>query len=385
MKHSNGITRIRLSELRSFKTQYLLPSRPVIIENLYKNDEISSINTVQRAEKRFGNARLRLNKNYYGKFIEKQPQIECSLSQYLEWIRQGAALDLMCTENPTHAEVLSTFRIPVWARGATFAPALSWMHMGHQGAFAPLHFDWDLRHVLLTQIFGKKRVILISPHYSKYLNPCENFSGIALHQFSAKMRSKFLRYHDGYECILNPGETLYMPMLWWHAVSYSEVGMSFNVRFTYNPYGYVLSALPPNHLLQNIAIALLDEENNSCRYPDDFDAIMKAYYSASLKPYARYTRMMSLYRDIYVRICSSAFKGEYFSSFFDVEEWVRRTDKEAIGGKYNPKFLTTRDWRMPKKVAPVVKKLMMVLYAEYRRQADAHLKEVMIRNCSWLF
>lgn len=39
-----------------------------------------------------------------------------------------------------------------------------------------------------------------------------------------------LLYLDGYETVLNPGETLYIPSGWWHYIQYETEGYSVSVR-----------------------------------------------------------------------------------------------------------------------------------------------------------
>ena len=85
--------------------------------------------------------------------------------------------------------------------------------------------------VLMTQIIGRKRVILISPVYDKliYKVPLTSFSMIEpdrpdYNNFSA------LRYVEGYDFIIHPGDALFMPSRFWHFNTYLEGGMAVSYR-----------------------------------------------------------------------------------------------------------------------------------------------------------
>jgi hypothetical protein len=93
------------------------------------------------------------------------------------------------------------------------------------------HFDTDCSSVLMTQLIGKKRVILISPEYDTliYKIPLASFSLINpdkpdFEKFPA------LQYVEGYDFILLPGDALFMPNRYWHFNTYLEGGMAVSYR-----------------------------------------------------------------------------------------------------------------------------------------------------------
>ena len=107
------------------------------------------------------------------------------------------------------------------------------MFFGGKGSQVFLHYDLDMSHVFHTQIFGRKKVYLFSPKYSKQLYKLpfavHNIEEINLerpnyHSFPA------LNQVQGFECTLTPGDTLFMPSGWWHFMKYLDGGYALSQR-----------------------------------------------------------------------------------------------------------------------------------------------------------
>jgi hypothetical protein len=83
---------------------------------------------------------------------------------------------------------------------------------------------------LFGQVFGKKRAILISPKYTKYVYP---FSDNPL-KSKVDPENPDTTKHPLYErcelltCELEPGNGLYIPRGWWHFIAADEVSISIN-------------------------------------------------------------------------------------------------------------------------------------------------------------
>lgn len=98
------------------------------------------------------------------------------------------------------------------------------------------HFD--TLHNLVTAIFGKRRFLLLPPEQiaNLYIGPLDfTLAGqpLSLVDFYAPDLARFPRFADAmaaaYEVILEPGDTLYIPPLWWHHVeSSAPVGVMIN-------------------------------------------------------------------------------------------------------------------------------------------------------------
>lgn len=101
-----------------------------------------------------------------------------------------------------------------------------------------MHFDIDLSHILHTQFAGRKRVLLFK-HDEKnklYRKPFEVLSLADFSNYAEEGKNpdyeKFpaLRYAEGYDLILNPGETLFMPAGYWHHMEYIDSGFAMSLR-----------------------------------------------------------------------------------------------------------------------------------------------------------
>lgn len=122
---------------------------------------------------------------------------------------------------------------------------------GPAKTITPLHTDGY--HNLLCQVVGTKYVRLYSPHCTEILKPREDEGGVDMSNTSSldigviegwderneDMSEQELKYQrealqdvDYFECILEPGDTLLIPMGWWHYVR--SLSVSFSVSFWWN-------------------------------------------------------------------------------------------------------------------------------------------------------
>ena len=109
------------------------------------------------------------------------------------------------------------------------------LFVGGQGSVTHMHFDIDMSHILHTQFAGKKRVLLFpyEEQYKLYRKPWEvlslaNYAGYSksfdYENFPAVKKA------NGYEVILEHGDTLYMPAGFWHHMEYIESGFAMSLR-----------------------------------------------------------------------------------------------------------------------------------------------------------
>ena len=109
------------------------------------------------------------------------------------------------------------------------------LFVGGQGSITHMHFDIDMSHILHTQFSGKKRVLLF-PHdeqYKLYRKPWEvlsiaNFAGYS--QSFDYENFPAVKKANGYEVILDHGDTLFMPAGFWHHMEYIESGFAMSLR-----------------------------------------------------------------------------------------------------------------------------------------------------------
>ena len=101
---------------------------------------------------------------------------------------------------------------------------------GPQGTVSPLHHD--PKHNLLAQVVGTKYIKLYSQDQTEYLYPHEGLlSNTSLVDVENVDLQKFPKFEKArsLECILGPGDLLYIPPKCWHYVRSLEI--SFSVSF----------------------------------------------------------------------------------------------------------------------------------------------------------
>jgi hypothetical protein len=126
-------------------------------------------------------------------------------------------------------ELVDDIRLP--DAGPRFSRRFVFSFFGCRGSTTPLHYDIDMGDVLHTVIRGRRRIRLFAPPESSalYRHPFTVRSYVDLdapdfQRYPALARAR------GFEIVLQPGETLYMPSGWWHEFHYLEAGMGVSLR-----------------------------------------------------------------------------------------------------------------------------------------------------------
>ena len=112
-----------------------------------------------------------------------------------------------------------------------FLKNFAYLFFGGEGSYVYLHYDIDCSSVFLTQFEGEKKILLFDPEQSKYLyqHPFTAKSHINLNEPNYEKHPE-LRKAKGYEVTLKHGETLFIPPLFWHFITYQSSGFSLSLR-----------------------------------------------------------------------------------------------------------------------------------------------------------
>jgi len=130
-----------------------------------------------------------------------------------------------------------------------------WTNVWFGPAGATTHNHYDISHNFYAQLYGKKRFILFPPEEYKnlylypFLHPGAQQSQVSLDDPNIDLKS-FPNFKNAvaYDAILEPGDVLYLPPLWFHHVVALTHSMSVSVWTRYpetiSMYGTVRSSLP---------------------------------------------------------------------------------------------------------------------------------------------
>jgi hypothetical protein len=102
--------------------------------------------------------------------------------------------------------------------------------LGPAGTVTPLHCDYDDN--IFAQIWGTKRIFLSPPHHDEFLYPSEANAILFGSPFNPEApdfeKFPLARQATMIECIVNPGEMLYVPAGWYHQVRALTFSLSSN-------------------------------------------------------------------------------------------------------------------------------------------------------------
>jgi hypothetical protein len=222
-----GLTRTTFAE------EYLQPQRPVIFTDLMDSWPAREKWTIDHFKTYYGKLRVPVVSNNYSKpgkgYME--PDRVIAFREYLEILDSGPT-DLriflwnIFREAP---DLRNDFSMPTIMDG--FVNEFPFMFFGGQGSKVALHYDIDMSHVFLNQIHGRKRVILFPPDQSRHIyhHPFTVASYVDLNNPDYE-KYPALSKARGYEAMIEPGETIFMPSGYWHYIEYTDGGYSMALR-----------------------------------------------------------------------------------------------------------------------------------------------------------
>ncbi|SEP59397.1 cupin-like domain-containing protein [Epilithonimonas lactis] len=229
------IGRIRNYNSEEFTSKFMKPNIPVIIEDFIDAESPALKNWNYDYFKEIaGNNEV----DVYGEEIHS---LDRAASKPLARMKFSEYLDLISREKTKYRLFLFNLltikpelKKDVIYKDITKGKVLSWlpfMFFGGQGSNTRNHVDIDMSHVFLTQYQGIKKVWLFPLSQSDLIYKLPyNFHSIANLKTSSQEEFPGLKYLDGYEAVLKPGQTLYMPSGWWHFIQYETEGYSISVR-----------------------------------------------------------------------------------------------------------------------------------------------------------
>ncbi len=225
--------------LQEFRREYLYRGRPVVITDAIDDWKARSLWTLDHFRSRYKDTRITLSKyegaHYRATAVETVPlgsfidKVETNdFTAYPYYVRDDWKIFV------THKELLTDYQVPKYFFDwYVFVPGFMRLiypriFIGPKGAITPLHLDIWETHAWLSQLVGRKRWLLFSPDqrgllYDYQVQPCKP----DLDKFPLYRQAKPL------ECVIGPGDTIFVPSGWSHEV----VSLDATISITHNYLG----------------------------------------------------------------------------------------------------------------------------------------------------
>jgi Cupin-like domain len=227
IERRTGLTR------EEFIENYLKPKRPVVFTDLAKDWPATQKWTFDFLRNTYGHLPVPIIGPDYHKPGPNYMKSGTTMTfgEYLTKIQQGPTQERIFLWNVfDHArELTGDVANPTICDG--WVDKFPFMFFGGAGAVTNLHYDIDCSNVFHTHFWTRKHIILFDQQQNRYLYQ---------HPFTVQSHvdplnpnyDKYpaLKKAVGHETILEHGETLFIPSLWWHHIVYLEGGYSLSLR-----------------------------------------------------------------------------------------------------------------------------------------------------------
>lgn len=222
-----------------FARAYYWAKEPVVVQRLFSDSELGLWSPGALVEKVAGK-KVRLKYNVQGVFDYNASASTGAVDTLEKEFREAAELILnhrfyylqatsLKRELP---ELLDSLMKPYLIDSRQLLLTCN-LWFGGAGCKSPLHYD--LPENFLIQTYGRKRVILYPPAAGQYLYPAlddalphfsrVNVFGTEFSEFPLFTKAQSARR----EFVIGPGDMLYIPMGWWHAVESLDTAVSVNM------------------------------------------------------------------------------------------------------------------------------------------------------------
>ncbi|WP_159596407.1 cupin-like domain-containing protein [Hydrogenophaga sp. BPS33] len=223
--------------LGEFLEKYVVGSRPLVLTDVARDWPAMARWSPQDLRARFGHLQVEVqaersaDPNYEVNKLDHRRSVR--LSDFVDQVLAGGVTnDYYLTANnemlsrPEFAPILADIgSLPGFCDRSQLSQRSSFW-FGPAGTVTPLHHDTLM--LCHTQIVGRKRWRFISPLQTPLLyNHFEVYSPIDidrpdLHRYPLFEQATVL------EVVVEPGETVFLPLGWWHQVTALDVSLSFS-------------------------------------------------------------------------------------------------------------------------------------------------------------
>jgi hypothetical protein len=235
MDLSKSIDVVENIGIDQFNSLYFKPQRPVIIRGLTENKPAGQKWCLDYFKQQCGDVLIDVydnaNKKRGGSAFTV-PDLKMRFKDYLHVLseNENTNLRIFLFDLFKHCPQLrKDFPCPDIFKGAL--DNIGRMFFGGKDTTVRIHYDIDMSNVLHTHFLGRKRVVMFEPKYSSllYRLPMNTYSLIDPDKPDYK-KYPGLRYVKGYDVVLQPGDSIFMPSGYWHYMTYLEKGFSVSYR-----------------------------------------------------------------------------------------------------------------------------------------------------------
>lgn len=224
-----------------FKTKYYEPFKPLVITGLAKEWPAYKKWSWDYFKEIVGEQKVALYNNVKSDAYTPINTADDykTFGEYVDMIKKGpAAWRIFLFNIFDHApQLINDFTWPEHLMKG-FVKKYPMLFTGGQSSITHMHFDIDLSHIMHTQFAGRKRVLLFEYREKNklYRKPFEVLSLADFSHYNQEdgkpdyQKFPALKYATGYEVILNPGDTLFMPAGYWHHMEYLDSGFAMSLR-----------------------------------------------------------------------------------------------------------------------------------------------------------
>lgn len=229
----NEVPKVEISSKEEFFNNYAKPGKPVVMKNFASEWQAFKKWTPEYFIDKYGDNQVKVydgNFSKPGKTYMGKAKI-MSFKDYLDSILyKGKDLRMFLYNIVSQApELKGDVTLPPLIKG--LSKNFLFMFFGPKGAVTQIHYDIDMSHVFHTPIVGRKRFILFAQSESKklYRHPftIRSYVDVENPDFS---KYPELKNAQGFEVIVEPGETLFIPSGYWHHVIYEDAGYAISLR-----------------------------------------------------------------------------------------------------------------------------------------------------------
>jgi hypothetical protein len=159
-------------------------------------------------------------------FAADRAMQDMSMGQYLDLVAEGKYALPPYLGNLELRELNRLCHWPTYFD--KMGPPRFWV--GPAGTVTPLHCDYDDN--IFAQVWGRKRIFLSPPHHDAFLYPSEANAILFGSPFDPEApdfeRFPLARQATMIECLVEPGDMLYVPAGWYHQVRALTFSLSSN-------------------------------------------------------------------------------------------------------------------------------------------------------------